>query len=283
MREFFSDAALVISPYILVLENLTGEYSLARFEPGTSNPEFGNLAVNGLEPLLFFAALANTQGDAVLANTGHRFSNGQGQGAMRVTMHTKPIALLPTGNVIDLLDCGPKDGLQISVVDAGEPIIVVRAESIGANAREALGARCRFSRIDWNAFDAQVARLCGFDLALALQPLVWVANAPRGSDAALRMDCSVRSSLDRAKVTTLSGKARMSLISAAAIPGSVLQQMVRALPGVDARLGLDQEVVVACAEVQMRKDAQWCLHSLSMQQQVERVLEAQFAPPPAKN
>jgi PrpF protein len=298
VRSLMSSSLSTLSLYIVILEDLEPVdehgrpcYSLGVFDPSRPALDFSARSLRDANAYLSFAAAAAGEfacvtGKAVpeiaLTNTQEILSVESAGSLVCATRRSSRSTvgankLLPTGVTSHRL----ASGVEISIVDAGQPLLLLRADAIGASGREPIGKRFKnqLTQLQWDELydevsgildpqDAVEVRLLGLERAREL-PLVWIA--PPSQEGA-EMDCSVRYSSDGKNVVLMPGAAQLSLVAAASVPGTVMQQITRTLPGLDCRLGLGAEVLVASAEISMTAAGQARLLSLTMHQTVRCLL-----------
>jgi PrpF protein len=287
-----------LSPSLAILEDLDPpdehgrpSYTLGLFDPTRVALDYSARAARDANACLGFAAAAAGEfafltgkvvQEVVLFNTQEVLRTESAASLVGVTR----MSSRNTSGASKLLpSCAPShrlsSGLEISVVDAGQPLLLVRADAIGASGREPQGRRfkSKLTQLQWDELydevsgildpqDSQEVRLLGLERAREL-PLVWIA--PPGSESA-EMDCTTRYSADGKFVTAMPGSAQLTLVAAASVPGTVLQQITRTLPGLDCRLGLGGEVLVASADTSQPQAGQARLLSLTMHQSVRCVM-----------
>jgi hypothetical protein len=305
-RQAFLRAALSgtfgrLSSFVLVLEDLDPPdaqgrpaFSLGVQDAMRTSMDYSARAAREASVALGFAAAAAAEfalisgkavPELVMLNTQEVFSVQSAAGMVCTTRFSARATagankLLPTAAPTHRL----ASGIEVSLVDAGQALLMLRADAIGASGREPIGKRFKnaLSGQQWDELydevsglldpnDEQEVRLLGLERAREL-PLVWVSSP--GSDIA-EMDCSIRYSQDGRAVSPMPGPAQLSLVAAAAVPGTILQQITRTLPGLDCRLGLGKEVLVASAEAVVSATGQARLEALTMHQSVRCLIRGQ--------
>ncbi len=298
IRSLLSASLATLSNFIVILEDVEPlddqgrpAYSLGVFDASRATLDYSARSVRDTSACLGFAAAAAGEftflmGKAIpeiILLTTREVMRVEIAGSMvcATRMSSRNTAgankLLPTSASSHRL----ASGVEISIVDAGQPLLLLRADAIGASGREPIGRRFKsqLTQLQWDELydevsglldpqDAQEVRLLGLERAREL-PLVWIA--PPGHEGA-EMDCSVRYSADGRTVEPMPGAAQLTLVAAASVPGTVLQQITRTLPGLDCRLGLGAEVLVASADTSVSAAGQARLLALTMHQSVRCVL-----------
>lgn len=183
-------------------------------------------------------------------------------------------ALLPTGSPRDVLDVPGLGPVPATLIDAGSPIVFVRADALKLTGREAAATVERDRRLLGRlaALRAQAAARMGLAGSAAgalrsgdpLPEVAWVSRpaASRtlsGTDLpAERVDLLVRV-LSVGRLHAACGVAGpVALAAAAALPGTVVAEVARTLPGVPTRIGHPSGALAVGAEVALH-DGRWRL------------------------
>jgi hypothetical protein len=301
LRAVLSGTLGRLSSFVLILEDLDSPDTLGRpsFSLGVSDAMRGSIdfsarAVREGSAALAFAAAAAAEfaqitskacAEIVLLNSQEVFRIQNAAGKVCTTR----LSARTTAGVSKLLPTlAPRhrlsSGIDVTLVDAGQMILLLRADAIGATGREQPGKRFKnnWNSQQWDELYDEVSglldpndelevRLLGLERAREL-PLVWV-SPPVGDNS--DMDCSIRFSPDGRTVAPISGPAQLSVVAAAAVPGTILQQITRTLPGLDCRLGLGTDVLVASADAVVFAGGQARLQALTMHQSVRCLLRGQ--------
>lgn len=180
--------------------------------------------------------------------------------------------LLPTGAAQDLLRLGALGELRATLIDTGEPVAFLRAEALGLSGRELpaelKGKRRLASLVE--AIRVQAALAMGLAdtaeeavrLRSGLPVVAWVARpaAYRGSAgneiAADRVDVLARMMAGGRLHASIADGVSIALAAAAALPGSVVGEVARTLPGVPTRIGHPAGTLTVGAELS-RSAAGW--------------------------
>jgi 2-methylaconitate cis-trans-isomerase PrpF len=188
--------------------------------------------------------------------------------------------LLPTGRARDVIEVTGDGPLEVSLVDATNPVVFVRAKDVGllgTESPEAMdGDRALVARLE--AIRVAGARLMGIGPSPALPKLTVVAppTAFRALDGRLvqasAADLSARvismGRCHRAFALT----AAMCLAVAARIEGSVVQEAVGSLPLADVRLAHPSGVLPINAAVEL-KGREWWARQVTVYRTARRLME----------
>jgi len=176
-----------------------------------------------------------------------------------------PVALLPTGAPQDELPVPGLGRLRVTMITAGNPTVFVRADALGLNGRELPDDVNRKRKLlaQLEAIRAAAAVRMGLAesaaFASAHRPATpkvsWVARP-----AGYRTSAGLEVSADRidvlARIVSMgklhhafTGTGSIALAAAAALPGTVVNEVARTLPGVPTRIGHVSGVLAVGAEV----------------------------------
>ncbi|GAA0499124.1 hypothetical protein N5K27_01370 [Pigmentiphaga sp. GD03639] len=173
-------------------------------------------------------------------------------------------SLLPTGRVQDVLEVEGMAPLPVSLVRTDEATIFARASDLGLHGREKPDtfnrdaktlARLESVRIAGAVAMGLMSRARAEKPGAALPRLVWVAppmsyKAAGGGDVSRdSIDVLARSMAEGRMQRGFGTRGAISLAVAAAVPGSVVSQVARTLPGVATRIGHASGVQAAWATV----------------------------------
>jgi probable AcnD-accessory protein PrpF len=214
--------------------------------------------------------------------------------------------LLPTGRCVDLLhvpeledfvaavDRQPAGTIRATLINAGNPTVFIRAESLKLSGRELPDAVNRDTKLlaRLEAVRARAAVAMGLartvDEATQKRPatpkIAFVA-APVGYRTSAGVDID-RSGVDVvARIVSMgklhhafTGTGSIALAVAAALPGTVVSEVARTLPGVPTRIGHASGVLAVGAVVERRAD-DWHVDRAVMSRSARRLMDGVvFAP-----
>jgi hypothetical protein len=181
-------------------------------------------------------------------------------------------ALLPTGNAQDELQVHGVGRFTVTMIAAGDPTVFVRADALGLTGRELPIEVARDRRLlrRLDAIRAAAAQRMGLggrpaDPALDRPGgprICWVArpSAYRTSAGvevcADRIDLLARIAFTQGLLQACTGTDSIVLAVAAALPGTVVAEVSRTLPGVPTRIGHVSGTLAVGADV-VRRDGRW--------------------------
>lgn len=187
-------------------------------------------------------------------------------------------AILPTGNVQDVLNVHGVGAVAATLLLAGAPSVFVRAADVGLTGRELPDALKRSARAMANleAIRVGAATLMGASTGvrhaariLAETRVVWIA-APVSYKTSLGLDVPQASVDVLARVlsegrmqASFDSAGAISMAAATALPGSLVAQVARTLPGVGTRIGHASGVLTVDASVLWRTQG-WVMERASM-------------------
>ncbi len=204
------------------------------------------------------------------------------------TAGTKAPAILPTGNVTDTLEVPGVGELEVTMVTAGNPTVFVRATDIGLTGRELPGSfnsKLRKLGAGLEAIRAHAAVAMGLaetpEIATHDRPatpkLSWVAP-PSGYRASSGREVAGNSIDVLARIMSMgklhhayTGTGSVALGVAAAVPGSVVNRIARALPGVPIRIGHVSGTLSVGAELS-QVGKRWVLDKALMSRSARRMM-----------
>lgn len=199
-------------------------------------------------------------------------------------------ALLPTGRVVDRLPVPGLGSIEASLLDAGNPTILVRAADLGLTGRE--------TRTECNG-DAGLLARCeairavgAVAMGLATSPaeatrqrphtpkLAFLAPAQdyRASDGtvvtAAATDLTARILSMGAFHHAFTATGAVALAVAARLPGTLAYQLLggQLANGAEVRIGHGAGVMAVGATV-VQRDGQWCAEKVSMRRSARRLME----------
>jgi probable AcnD-accessory protein PrpF len=197
-------------------------------------------------------------------------------------------ALLPTGALQDTLDVPRVGQVTATMVTAGNPTVFVRASSIGLTGKESSADVDRDRKLleRLEAIRAVAAVRMGLagstEEATRLRPgtpkISWV-----GRPSAYRSSAGVDIAPDRidvlARIMSMgrlhhayTGTGSIALAVAAALPGTVVNEVARTLPGVPTRIGHQSGVLAVGAEVSRREDGGWHVDKAVLSRSARRLM-----------
>lgn len=163
----------------------------------------------------------------------------------------------PGGLLRDRLALPGEEPVEVTCVSVGEPTVFVRADAIGLTGRESAGDLERRRRVLERVIalrSVSVERYAAAGGAARLR-LAWVGKpaayrAGGGADVpADAIDLLVRSVDGRGAGHDVAGADALAVAVAAAVPGTVVAEVARTLPGVPTRIGLAAGTVAVGADV----------------------------------
>lgn len=204
--------------------------------------------------------------------------------------------LLPTGNATDTLDIPDFGPIRASLVNAGNPTVFVRADSLKLTGRELPDALNRdaklLTRLESIRAHAAVA------MGLAKSPDDATRNRPAtpkiafvARPAAYRSSAGVdiaKDSIDvLARIMSMgklhhafTGTGSIALAVAAALPGTVVSEVARTLPGVPTRIGHVSGVMAVGAILEQTPQG-WHVEKAVMSRSARRIMEGMVYVPSA--
>jgi len=206
-------------------------------------------------------------------------------------------ALLPTGAVQDTLEVPRVGSVTATMLTAGNPTVFVRAASLGLTGRESSPDVDRDRRLleRLEAIRALAAVRMGLAGTVeeatrhrpATPKIAWVARpAPyrtsAGVDvAAERIDVLARIMSMGRLHHAFTGTGSIALAVAAALPGSVVNEVARTLPGLPTRIGHPSGVLAVGAEVSQREDGGSRVDKAVLSRSARRLMSGWVHLPPA--
>ena len=198
-----------------------------------------------------------------------------------------PAALLPTGHLQEELDVPGVGKITATLITAGNPTVFVRAQSLGLTGRE-LAADVDRDRKLLDRLEA-IRASAAVRMGLADTPadatrhrpatpkISWVARA-----ASYRTSAGVEIPAERidllARIMSMgklhhayTGTGSIALAVAAALPGTVVNEVARTLPGVPTRIGHLSGTLAVGAEVSQR-DGRWQVDKAVLSRSARRLM-----------
>jgi probable AcnD-accessory protein PrpF len=196
--------------------------------------------------------------------------------------------LLPTGKPSDTLDISGIGPVRVSLINAGQPTVFVRADALGLSGREMPEALHRdkalLARLEAIRAHAAVAMRLAKTPEDASQyrqasPRISFVAPPASYRSSSGTDIS-RDAIDvLARIFTLgkmhpgyTGTGSIALAVAAALPGSVVSEVTRTLPGVPTRIGHVAGVLAVGAFLSQGKRG-WRVDKVVMSRSARRLME----------
>ena len=207
------------------------------------------------------------------------------------------LPLLPSGAVKDSLQVPKLGEITATMVCAGDPTVFVRAASIGMSGREAAADIERDRKLldKLEAIRAAAAVRMGLAatpeevarMKISSPKIAWV-----GRPAVYRTEAGEEVTADRIDVLArlvsggrlhhgLTGATAISLAAAAALPGSVVNEVARTLPGLPTRIGHQSGVLAVGAELSRHEDGSWHVDRAIISRSARRLMSGWVYLPPA--
>ncbi len=208
--------------------------------------------------------------------------------------------LLPTGQPSDLLHVpeldeflpatGPSRAgmLRVTMINAGSPTVFVRAESLKLTGRELPDAVNRDTKLlaRLEAVRARAAVAMGLARTVdeatrsrAATPKIAFVAAPAGYRGTAGVDIDKHGIDVLARIVSMgrlhhafTGTGSIALAVAAALPGTVVSEVARTLPGVPTRIG-HASGVLAVGAVLDRHDGRWHVERAVMSRSARRLMD----------
>ena len=197
-------------------------------------------------------------------------------------------AMFPTGNVVDTLDVPGIGGIRATLIDAGNPTIFVDAQSLGlagtelqaeVNGNRALLARAEAVRAHGavvmklvkTAAQATATRQHTPKLAFVARPADYTAADGRRVHAA-EIDLLARIFSMGQLHHAMTGTGAVAIAAAAAIPGTLVQQLAAIGKDGRVRFGHPSGSLAVGAEAEERA-GQWTVKKVLMSRSARRLME----------
>lgn len=196
--------------------------------------------------------------------------------------------LLPTGNPVDMLEVPELGTLRVSLINAGNPTVFIRAEAIKLSGREMPDAVNRDVRLLARLESIRAHAAVAMGLAKSAEdatrnrpatPKIAFIAAPAAYRSSGGTDIG-RDHIDLvARIVSMgklhhafTGTGSIALAVAAALPGTVVAEVTRTLPGVPTRIGhVSGVLAVGAILAQTRKG--WRVEKAVMSRSARRLME----------
>jgi 2-methylaconitate cis-trans-isomerase PrpF len=198
----------------------------------------------------------------------------------------------PGGTVREPLAVPGFEPIEVTCVSVGAPTVFVRADAIGLSAREAPGelARRRALLERLQGVRAAAIERFGAQVGAARLRLAWVARplgyrSGAGVDIAPdAIDLLVRGLDARGPSRDGAGADALAVAVAAAVPGTVVAEVARTLPGVPTRIGHAGGTLAVGAEVSVSEDrggrSRWRVERCVLSRSARRLMSGWVHLPP---
>ncbi len=195
--------------------------------------------------------------------------------------------LLPTGNSKDWLTISGVGKIQVSLIDAGHPTVFMRASAFGLKGNEACDSIDRDKKLldKLNSVRVQAGVAMGIacearETALSqsqVPQLVWLANpiayrTCTGRDVApYEYDVLARVMSMGRVLAAFTDSGAIALGVAAALPGTIANEIARTLPGIATRIGHTGGCIAVGAEVS-QIGANWTVDKAIVSRSARRLM-----------
>ena len=202
--------------------------------------------------------------------------------------------LLPTGSACDLLrvpelaDVLPGGAIRATMISAGAPTVFVRADALKLTGRELPEAIDRDARLLARLESIRARAAVAMGLARSVDeatrhrpatPKIAFVAAPVAYRSSAGTDIE-RDGVDVvARIVSMgrlhhafTGTGSIALAVAAALPGTIVSEVARTLPGVPTRIGHASGVLAVGAVVEQR-EGRWCVDRAVLSRSARRLME----------
>lgn len=207
-----------------------------------------------------------------------------------------PQGLLPTGNTSDLLEIAELGSVRVTLINAGNPTVFVRADALKLTGRELPDAINRDTRLlaRLEAIRAHAAVAMG----LARSAEDATRNRPGtpkiafiAPPAPFRTSAGVDLAKDQidllARIVSMgrlhhafTGTGSIALAVAAALPGTLVAEVARTLPGVPTRIGHASGILAVGAILEQTAQG-WRVEKALMSRSARRIMQGEIFVPSA--
>lgn len=205
--------------------------------------------------------------------------------------------LLPTGALQDRLEVPGVGALMVTMITAGNPTVFVRAEALGLTGKEMPGEVNRDRKLLERLESIRAAAAVRMGLAetaaqatrnrTATPNISWVA-LPRAYRTSAGVDVPAERVDLLARIMSMgklhhayTGTGSIALAVAAALPGTLVHEMVRILPGLPTRIGHVSGTLAVGAEVSAVEGG-WRVDKAVLSRSARRLMTGMVHVPPAR-
>ena len=197
-------------------------------------------------------------------------------------------SLLPTGSPQDELEVRGVGAITATMINAGNPTVFVRAASLGLTGKEASADVDRERKL-LDRLEA-IRAAAAVRMGLATSPEEATRNRPAtpkvswvGRPAAYRPSAGGEIPADRidvlARIMSMgklhhayTGTGSIALAVAAALPGTVVNEVARTLPGLPTRIGHQSGTLAVGAQVAIGDDGRWRVEKAVLARSARRLM-----------
>jgi len=204
--------------------------------------------------------------------------------------------LLPSGAAVDEIEVAELGRLRVSLINAGNATVFVRAQSLQLSGKELPEVLNRDLRLlaRLEAIRAHAAVAMGLARSVedasknrpATPKLAWVA-APAGYRNSAGVDIDKGSIDILARIVSMgkvhhafTGTGSIALAAAAALPGTIVSEVARTLPGLATRIGHPSGILTVAALLDETRQG-WRVEKATMSRSARRLMQGEVFVPPA--
>ncbi len=204
--------------------------------------------------------------------------------------------LLPSGAAVDEIEVAELGRLRVSLINAGNATVFVRAQSLQLSGKELPEVLNRDLRLlaRLEAIRAHAAVAMGLARSVedasknrpATPKLAWVA-APAGYRNSAGVDIDKGSIDILARIVSMgkvhhafTGTGSIALAAAAALPGTIVSEVARTLPGLATRIGHPSGILTVAALLNETRQG-WRVEKATMSRSARRLMQGEVFVPPA--